>query len=79
MTKEILEQGQDLLSQISEKRSQLNRVKNVLDIASPANVPIKIHGTMIELPKAALKGKLEQRQTSLEEEITNLETQFANL
>ena len=76
MTKEKLEQGILLQSQIADKKAQLNKLNVVLDKDAPDQVPVKVYGTQIEMPKAGFLQKLNARKVELTQEIADLQAQF---
>ena len=79
MTEEQYNKAQPLIQSLSEKKSELGRVNDLLANAT-GNTQVKINTRwIVNLPSVALKGFAQQRKVQLQQEIADLETQLGNL
>ena len=79
MTEEQYNKAQPLIQSLSEKKSELGRVNDLLANAT-GNTQVKINTRwIVNLPSVALKGFAQQRKVQLQQEISDLETQLGNL
>ena len=79
MTKEQYKQAGDIVQKISPLKAELELVNHMIDNIS-GTVPVKIRSQwVINLPSQALRGHAQSRKVQLEQELTDLETQLANI
>lgn len=76
MTKEKLQQAQELLGKLEQTQAQLNQVAVMLDEVKDEKVKTRIRGMDFELPKAAFRSEVNKRKGELETQLDTLQAEF---
>ena len=76
MTKEKLQQAQEILGKLEQTKSQLNQVGVMLDTVQEDKVKTRIRGMDFELPKAAFRSEVNKRKGELEAQLSTLQAEF---
>ncbi len=76
MTKEQLQQANELYGRIDQTSAQLNQVAMLLDEAKDDKIKTRIRGMDFELPKAAFRSEVNKRKAELETQLGTLQAEF---
>lgn len=77
MTLEQLQQGNELKAKMDSVKVQIGQVNSMLDETLDTKIPTRVRGMNFDLPRNTFKGELNKQKTALEQELSDLETQFS--